>query len=71
MSYKERLKEFAERIFMNITKESLEQEMIYYQMIVDKYKNDPEYTNPRCSEKQAQAILQRLKKEYYTDYRID
>lgn len=56
---------------MNITKESLEQEMIYYQMIVDKYKNDPEYTNPRCSEKQAQAILQRLKKEYYTDYRID
>lgn len=45
--------------------------MIHYQRIVDKYKNDPEYANPKCSEKQAQAILQRLKKEYYTDYRID
>lgn len=56
---------------MNITKESLEQEIEIYQNIVEKYQNNPEYVNPNCSEMQAQTILIRLKKEYYTDYRID
>lgn len=56
---------------MNITKESLEQEIAYYQMVINKYQNNPEYTNPNCSEKQARVILARLQKEYYTNYRID
>lgn len=56
---------------MNITKESLEQEIAYYQTVINKYQNNPEYTNPNCSEKQARVILARLQKEYYTDYRID
>ena len=58
-------------LFMNITKESLEQEIAYYQTVINKYQNNPEYTNPNCSEKQARVILARLQKEYYTDYRID
>lgn len=56
---------------MNITKESLEQEIAYYQTVINKYQNNPEYTNPNCSEEQARVILARLQKEYYTDYRID
>ena len=56
---------------MNITKESLEQEMEIYQRMIEKYQMDPEYVNPNCSEKQARVILARLQKEYYTDYRID
>ena len=56
---------------MNITKESLEQEIAIYQKMLEKYQNNPEYTNPNCSEKQARVILARLQKEYYTDYRID
>lgn len=56
---------------MNITKESLEQEMEIYQRMIKKYQMDPEYVNPNCSEKQARVILARLQKEYYTSYRID
>lgn len=56
---------------MNITKESLEQEMKIYQRMIEKYQMDPEYVNPNCSEKQARVILARLQKEYYTSYRID
>lgn len=58
-------------ISMNITKESLEQEIAIYQKMLEKYQNNPEYVNPNCSEMQARVILARLKKEYYTDYRID
>ena len=57
--------------YMNITKESLEQEMEIYQRMIEKYQMDPEYVNPNCSEKQARVILARLQKEYYTSYRID
>jgi hypothetical protein len=39
--------------------------------VINKYQNNPEYTNPNCSEEQAGVILARLQKEYYTDYRID
>ena len=56
---------------LNITKESLEQEMEIYQRMIEKYQMDPEYVNPNCSEKQARVILARLQKEYYTSYRID
>lgn len=56
---------------MNITKESLEQEMEIYQRMIEKYQMDPEYVNPNCSEKQARVILARLQKEYYTGYKID
>ena len=56
---------------MNITKESLEQEMEIYKRMIEKYQMDPEYVNPNCSEKQARVILARLQKEYYTSYRID
>ena len=56
---------------MNITKESLEQEMEIYKRMIEKYQMDPEYVNPNCSEKQARVILALLQKEYYTGYRID
>ena len=56
---------------MNITKESLEQEMEIYKRMIEKYQMDPEYVNPNCSEKQARVILARLQKEYYISYRID
>lgn len=54
---------------MNITKESLEQEIDNYQRMIDKYKTNPEYVNPNCSLQQCIVILQRLKKEYYLTYK--
>lgn len=55
---------------MNITKESLEQEIDSYQQIMQKYQYDQEYVNPNCSEQQARVLYERLNKEYYFSYGI-
>ena len=55
---------------MNITKESLEQEMEYYQRKIGKYETNPEYVDPACSLMQAKEILEKLIKEYNRTYKI-
>ena len=50
---------------MNITKESLEQEIDYYKRMIQQYQNNPEYVNPNCSLQQAYSILDKLIKESY------
>lgn len=54
---------------MNITRDSLEQEMDLYKQKIQRYLNDPEYCDPNCTLSQAQIILRRLEKEYYFSYR--
>lgn len=56
---------------MNITKESLEQEMMIYQQKIAKYINNPEYVDPNCSLEQAKEILKRLEREYHFNYKRD
>lgn len=55
---------------MNITKESLEQEIANYLRMIQNYKNNPEYVNPNCSEQQARITYERLNREYYFSYGI-
>lgn len=50
---------------MNITKESLEQEIDYYKRMIQQYQNNPEYVNPNCSLQEAYSILDKLIKESY------
>lgn len=54
---------------MNITKESLEAEIEYYERKIGKYNTNPEYVDPNCSLMKAREILARLKKEYITNYK--
>lgn len=56
---------------MNITKESLEQEIMIYQQKLAKYERDPEYVDPNCSIKQIKEILKRLEREYHFNYKKD
>ena len=56
---------------MNITKESLEEEIDYYKRKIWKYETDPEYVDPACSLMRAKEILEKLIKEYRISYRID
>ena len=56
---------------MNITKESLEQEIAQMQKVIWMYNTNPEYINPNCSLQQAKDLLEKLNKEYYTNIRID
>lgn len=55
---------------MNITKESLEEEIEYYQRKIGKYETNPEYVDPACSLMQAKEILEKLIKEYNTSYKL-
>lgn len=55
---------------MNITKESLEEEIEYYRRKIGKYKTNPEYVDPNCSLKRAKEILEKLIKEYTTNYQL-
>lgn len=55
---------------MNLTKESLLQEMEIYQKKIWKYHVDPEYVDPNCSEQRAKEILEKLNKEYERNYKI-
>lgn len=55
---------------MNITKESLEEEIEYYRRKIGKYKTNPEYVDPVCSLMQAKEILEKLIKEYNRTYKI-
>ena len=56
---------------MNITKDSLEQEMDLYKQKIQKYLNNPEYCDPNCSLQQAQVILDRLSREYHFNYKTN
>lgn len=56
---------------INIKTESLQKEIIKFQEIVQRYWENPEYTNPNVSQELAKSILNRLVKEFYLGYRID
>ena len=47
---------------MNITLESLQQEIAKYQEIIGKYRTNPEYVNPNCPLDTAIEIVDRLKR---------
>lgn len=55
---------------MNITKESLEAEIEYYERKIGKYETNPEYVDPNCSLMKAKEILKKLKKEYNINYKV-
>lgn len=52
---------------MNITMESLQQEIARYQDIITKYRTNPEYVNPNCSLDTAIEQLDRLQIELYKE----
>lgn len=54
---------------MNITLESLQQEIAKYQEIIGKYRTNPEYVNPNCPLDTAIEIVNRLTREYYLNTR--
>lgn len=54
---------------MNITLESLQQEIAKYQEIICKYRTNPEYVNPSCPLDTAIEIVDRLTREYYLNTR--
>lgn len=55
---------------MNITKESLEEEIAYYQKVIWMYEHQDDYVNPNVSLMQAKVLLEKLNKEYETNYKI-
>lgn len=52
---------------MNITVESLQQEIAQYEAIIAKYRTNPEYINPKCPLDTAIEMVDRLKKELYKE----
>lgn len=48
----------------------LEKQIEQYQKIIWMYNTNQEYVNPNCSKEEAERILERLNKEYYTNINI-
>lgn len=55
---------------MNITKESLEEMIDYYQKVIWKYEHEDDYVNPNIPLQYAKRQLERLIKEYTTNYQL-
>lgn len=56
---------------MNITLESLQQEIAKYQEIIGKYRTNPEYVNPNCPLDTAIEIVDRLTRRILSKYQKD